>query len=265
MSRWCGLGFGKPSPGSFASPRCSPGQARGGGLLAPRGGGGAPSVLSLVLSPARGASAGWRIEERFPAWTRAGARMWAVWWRVRGPAADWRGPVVWRWSRVSWGLWFWRRWRGHTGLIRRFPVSSPVRRPDRGAGSGRSPHDGRDRCFARRGLQRARCADAGVSGHRRRADGHSAGPGDHMGLDSQPAGATGDHGGRAAGGIVTCRGGDDQRSGARILKARVGSVIQLRGNRPDQVQQVLNGAVLPLRVVLPAVRVVGIIRTPGLT
>ena len=34
---------------------------------------------------------------------------------------------------------------------------------------------------------------------------------------------------------------------ARILKARVGSVIQLRGNRPDQVQQVLNGAVLPLR------------------
>ena len=50
---------------------------------------------------------------------------------------------------------------------------------------------------------------------------------------------------------------------ARLLKARVGSVIQLRGNRPDQVQQVLNGAVLPLGVVLPAVRVVGIIRTPA--
>jgi putative ABC transport system permease protein len=53
---------------------------------------------------------------------------------------------------------------------------------------------------------------------------------------------------------------------ARILKARVGSVIHLRGYRPDQVQQVLNGAVLPPRVVLPGVRVVGIIRMPaGLT
>jgi hypothetical protein len=53
---------------------------------------------------------------------------------------------------------------------------------------------------------------------------------------------------------------------ARILNARVGSVIHLRGFRPDQVQQVLNGAVLPPKVVLPGVRVVGIIRTPaGLT
>jgi hypothetical protein len=50
---------------------------------------------------------------------------------------------------------------------------------------------------------------------------------------------------------------------ARILKARVGSVIHLRGYRPDQAQQVLNGAVLPPRVVLPAVHVAGIIRTPA--
>jgi len=50
---------------------------------------------------------------------------------------------------------------------------------------------------------------------------------------------------------------------ARILKARVGSVLHLRGSRPDQVQQVLNGAVLRPGVVLPAVRVVGIIRTPA--
>ena len=50
---------------------------------------------------------------------------------------------------------------------------------------------------------------------------------------------------------------------ARILKARVGSVIHLRGYRPDQAQQVLNGAVLPPGVVLPAVRVAGIIRTPA--
>src|SRR5690349_13574403 len=34
----------------------------------------------------------------------------------------------------------------------------------------------------------ARRADAGISGHHWRADGHIAGPGDHMGLDSQPAG-----------------------------------------------------------------------------
>ena len=49
---------------------------------------------------------------------------------------------------------------------------------------------------------------------------------------------------------------------ARILKARVGSVIFLRGYRPDQAGQVLNGAVLRPGVVLPAVRVTGIIRTP---
>jgi hypothetical protein len=50
---------------------------------------------------------------------------------------------------------------------------------------------------------------------------------------------------------------------ARILKARVGSVIHLRGYRPDQFQQVLNGTVLPPGVGLPAVRVVGIIRKPA--
>jgi hypothetical protein len=50
---------------------------------------------------------------------------------------------------------------------------------------------------------------------------------------------------------------------ARILKARAGSVLHLRGFRPDQVQQVLNGAVLRPEVALPAVRVVGIIRTPA--
>jgi hypothetical protein len=49
---------------------------------------------------------------------------------------------------------------------------------------------------------------------------------------------------------------------ARILRARVGSVIHLRGYRPDQAEQVLNGAVLRPGVVLPGVRVVGVIRTP---
>jgi hypothetical protein len=49
---------------------------------------------------------------------------------------------------------------------------------------------------------------------------------------------------------------------ARILKARVGSVIHLRGYRPDQAGQVLNGAVLRPGVLLPAVRVAGVIRTP---
>ncbi len=50
---------------------------------------------------------------------------------------------------------------------------------------------------------------------------------------------------------------------ARILKARAGSVIHLRGYRADQFQQVLNGTVLPPGVGLPAVRVVGIIRRPA--
>ena len=50
---------------------------------------------------------------------------------------------------------------------------------------------------------------------------------------------------------------------ARILKARVGSVIQLRGYRPDQFQQVLTGTAPPPRIGLPAVRVVGITRRPA--
>ena len=49
---------------------------------------------------------------------------------------------------------------------------------------------------------------------------------------------------------------------ARLLKARVGSLIHLRGYRPDQVQQVINGATLLPKVALPEVRVVGIIRMP---
>ena len=49
---------------------------------------------------------------------------------------------------------------------------------------------------------------------------------------------------------------------AHALNARVGSVIHLRGYRPDQAQQVLNGTVLRPGVVLPDVRVTGIIRTP---
>ena len=50
---------------------------------------------------------------------------------------------------------------------------------------------------------------------------------------------------------------------ARALNARTGSVIHPRGYRPDQYQEVVNGAVLPAKVVLPAVRVVGIFRTPA--
>src|SRR6266516_3116992 len=49
---------------------------------------------------------------------------------------------------------------------------------------------------------------------------------------------------------------------ARILTARVGSVIRLHGYRPDQVHQVLNGASPPPSVWLPSVHVVGVIRTP---
>ncbi len=49
---------------------------------------------------------------------------------------------------------------------------------------------------------------------------------------------------------------------ARILHAHVGSVIQLRGFRPDQVWPVLNNEVLHPTVILPDVHVTGIIRTP---
>ena len=83
-----------------------------------------------------------------------------------------------------------------------------------------------------------------------------------LGVDSQPAAGTAIIvAGRRA---VSSRASEVMinESAARILKAHVGSVIQLRGYRPDQFQQVLNGTVLPPGVGLPAVRVVGIIRRP---
>ena len=51
-------------------------------------------------------------------------------------------------------------------------------------------------------------------------------------------------------------------SAARIMGAHLGTVIRLQGVRPDQVQQVLDSATVRPSVRLPAVRVVGIIRTP---
>ena len=50
---------------------------------------------------------------------------------------------------------------------------------------------------------------------------------------------------------------------AHVLGARVGSMIHLRGFRPDQLQPVIDGAMLRPGVMLPAVRVVGIIRKPA--
>jgi hypothetical protein len=49
---------------------------------------------------------------------------------------------------------------------------------------------------------------------------------------------------------------------ARILRAHVGSMISLRGFRPDQLMPVLNNEVLHPAVALPDVRVTAIIRTP---
>jgi hypothetical protein len=51
-------------------------------------------------------------------------------------------------------------------------------------------------------------------------------------------------------------------SAAQELDAHVGSVLELRGYRPSQLQQVLNGSAVPPRVVLGGVRVTGIIRIP---
>jgi putative ABC transport system permease protein len=51
-------------------------------------------------------------------------------------------------------------------------------------------------------------------------------------------------------------------SAAQELDAHVGSVLELRGYRPSQLQQVLNGSTLPPQVVLGDVRVTGIIRIP---
>ena len=50
---------------------------------------------------------------------------------------------------------------------------------------------------------------------------------------------------------------------AHVLNARVGSMIHLRGFRPDQLQQAIQNAALRPEVTLPAVRVAGIVRTPG--
>ena len=50
---------------------------------------------------------------------------------------------------------------------------------------------------------------------------------------------------------------------AHVLNARVGSMIPLRGFRPDQLQQAIENPALRPEVTLPAVRVAGIVRTPG--
>ena len=52
-------------------------------------------------------------------------------------------------------------------------------------------------------------------------------------------------------------------SAARVLHAHVGSVIPLGGFRPDQIGQVLDGPAPQPPLRLPAVRVVGIIRSPS--
>jgi hypothetical protein len=51
-------------------------------------------------------------------------------------------------------------------------------------------------------------------------------------------------------------------SAALELHAHVGSVLELRGYRPDQLQQVMNGTTIPPQVVTGNVRVTGIIRLP---
>jgi hypothetical protein len=51
-------------------------------------------------------------------------------------------------------------------------------------------------------------------------------------------------------------------SAARALHAHVGSVLEMRGYRPSELQQVMNGAKLPLDVSLGSVVVTGIIRLP---
>jgi FtsX-like permease family len=51
-------------------------------------------------------------------------------------------------------------------------------------------------------------------------------------------------------------------SAAQVLHAHVGSVLEMRGYRPSELQQVMNGAKLPLDVPLGSVVVTGIIRLP---
>ena len=51
-------------------------------------------------------------------------------------------------------------------------------------------------------------------------------------------------------------------SAAQALHAHVGSVLEMRGYRPSELQQVMNGAKLPLDVSLGSVVVTGIIRLP---
>jgi hypothetical protein len=51
-------------------------------------------------------------------------------------------------------------------------------------------------------------------------------------------------------------------SAARELHAHDGSVLEMRGYRPDQMEQVLNGTVVPPKVGMGRVRVTGVIRMP---
>ena len=94
---------------------------------------GLPCRESLVLPPVRRGICGLENRKRDLRRGDGGDRMWAVWLRVRaGLRQDWRGLVVLALITALMGAWFWLRWRGRAGLIRRFPVSCSTRARPRG-------------------------------------------------------------------------------------------------------------------------------------
>lgn len=196
-------------------------------------------------------------------WTGAGDRMWAVWLRVRaGLRQDWRGPVV---LALITGL------MGAVVLV----ALAGARRTDTAVS---------------RFLQYAGPTEGEVDADPATMDKIAALPSvAYSGRGALMFAVPVTGGGRAASVIsqvgtwalidlppqvrviivagrraVSSRASEVMinETAARILKARVGSVIHLRGYRRDQAQQVLKGAAPPAGVGLPAVRVVGIIRRP---
>ena len=161
--------------------------------------------------------------------------MWAVWWRVRaGLRQDWRGLVVLALITALMGgvvlVALAGAHRTDTAVSRFVQYAGPT--------EGQVAADPRtmDKIAAlpERRLRRARCAHAGGSGHRRRPGGRRAGQVITLALiRSPPEERAIIVAGRRA---VSSRASEVMinEAAARILKARVGSVIHLRGYRPDQ-------------------------------
>ena len=190
--------------------------------------------------------------------------MWAVWLRVsHGLRQVWRSLVV---LGANHGPHGGRgpgvHWRGRAGLIRRCSRFLQYAGPTEGEVSATPRTMDEIAALPSVAYSGLRCADVRGSGHCGRPGYLRDRPGEHLGLDSQPAAGTGDHRCRTAGRVVTRQRSDDQRNGCadpegtRRVGDRFARIPARSGSAGGKWRRAASEGVLP------AVRVAGVIRTP---